>query len=182
MKIKNIFKHFGLVCHHKWLVFKFCCKLGQPWRGFWHDMSKFSPTEFWESVKYYRGNGSPITEARKDKGYSEAWLHHKGRNKHHVEYWEDRCAPDRFPKVPYKYAVEMLCDKLSATITYQGKNWTKKSQLEYYLKERTYTKMNENLDKFFLEIFTKLSEDGLDNILKKEYVKLLVSHKKLMMS
>ena len=173
MKIGNFFKHFSLICRHKWLVFKFCCKLGQPWRGFWHDLSKFSPIEFFESIKYYSGTHSPITEAKKDKGYSEAWLHHKGRNKHHIQYWEDKSAPQPYPKIPYPYVVEMLCDKLSANIIYNGKNWTRNSQLEYYLKEREREKIlvNKNLDNFFLEIFTKLSEEGLEKILDKDYIK-----------
>ena len=97
MYFKNIFLHFKLITHHRWLVFKLCCKVGEPWRGFVHDLSKYSPTEFFEGVKYYTGTCSPITEAKKDKGYSRAWLHHKGRNKHHAEYWIDDTAPDPAP-------------------------------------------------------------------------------------
>ena len=67
MKILNIFKHINLVFHHKWLVFKLCCKIGIPWRGFTHDWSKFSPIEFWESVKYYDGHKSPITVCKEKK-------------------------------------------------------------------------------------------------------------------
>ena len=103
MNIKNVIKHFVLITHHKWVVFKLCCKAGQPWRGFLHDFSKYSPTEFFESAKYYVGTHSPITEARKDKGYSEAWLHHRGRNRHHAEYWIDNRAPNQTPIIPYKY-------------------------------------------------------------------------------
>ena len=86
MKLINIFKHLKLVFKHKWLVFKLSCKIGIPLRGLLHDLSKFSPEEFWESVKYYNGHGSPITSCKKENGYSRAWLHHKGRNKHHLEY------------------------------------------------------------------------------------------------
>ena len=136
MLIKCI-KHINLVMHHKWLVFKLCCKVGLPWRGFMHDWSKFSPTEFWESVKYFDGHKSPITVCKKDKGYSEAWLHHKGRNKHHYQYWTDLSLPEKTVIMPYRYAVEMVCDELAAGITYNGKNWTKDTQLEYYInKER----------------------------------------------
>ena len=85
MGIKNIWKHFCLVNKHRWIVFKFSIKAGIPWRGLVHDLSKYSPTEFFESVKYYTGEKSPITVCRIQKGYSEAWLHHKGRNKHHIE-------------------------------------------------------------------------------------------------
>ena len=95
MYLKNVIKHFGLITHHKWVVFKLCCKIGEPWRGLVHDMSKYSPTEFIESSKYYTGKHSPISEAKRENGYSKAWLHHKGRNKHHSEYWIDENAPDK---------------------------------------------------------------------------------------
>ena len=112
----KIIKHIALVTKHKWLVFKFCCKIGLPWRGFMHDWSKFSPTEFWESVKYFDGHKSPITVCKVDKGYSEAWLHHKGRNKHHYQYWTDLSLPEQAIMMPYKYAAEMVWDELAAGI------------------------------------------------------------------
>ncbi len=65
MYLKNVIKHFGLITHHKWVVFKLCCKIGEPWRGLVHDMSKYSPTEFIESSQYYTGKHSPISEAKK---------------------------------------------------------------------------------------------------------------------
>ena len=83
--ITNAIKHFNLINRHRWLVFKLCCKAGIPYRGLVHDLSKYSFTEFWESAKYYNGNMSPILFAKKKQGYSKAWLHHKGRNKHHAE-------------------------------------------------------------------------------------------------
>ena len=76
----NSFKHFKKILIHKRYVFFFARKLGIGWQGFWHDMSKFSPVEFWESVKYYQGTSSPIDAAKADMGYSMAWLHHKGHN------------------------------------------------------------------------------------------------------
>lgn len=30
----KIFKHIKLVMKHKWIVFKLCCKIGMPWRGY----------------------------------------------------------------------------------------------------------------------------------------------------
>ena len=77
------FKHFKTVMTHKMYVFLFCKEAGIPWQGIKHDLSKFSPTEFIESVKYYTGTDSPINNCKKVNGYSEAWMHHKGRNKHH---------------------------------------------------------------------------------------------------
>lgn len=144
--------------HHKWLVFKFCIKAGIPYRGLVHDLSKFSPTEFWESVRYYQGGKrSPVPFAKKDLGYSEAWLHHDGRNKHHYEYWFDH---DVGPVVmPYKYAAEMICDKLAAAQTYQGKSWTKESNLEYWnIKEKHKTCIHEKTKAFIEEVMTEVSE------------------------
>lgn len=170
MKLKNIIKHFILITHHKWVVFKLCCKIGEPWRGFLHDFSKYSPTEFWESAKYYVGTYSPITEAKKDKGYSEAWLHHKGRNRHHAEYWVDDRAPDSTPIMPYKYAVEMICDKLAAGIIYQGKNWTKEYELEYWKKEREHMRLNPKIQNFVTEVLEQVAENGIDTTLKKKNI------------
>lgn len=89
MKLKNVFRHFKKICVHKYWVFYYCCKVGISIQGLLHDMSKFSPTEFWESVKYYQGNISPIDACKKENGWSSAWMHHKGKNKHHYEYWQD---------------------------------------------------------------------------------------------
>ena len=172
MKIKNLFKHIALVTKHKWVVFKLCCKIGIPWRGFWHDLSKFSPEELCESIKYYNGIKSPISVCKKEKGYSKAWLHHKGRNKHHHEYWVDTSLPEKAVIMPYKYAAEMVCDKLAAGITYNGKNWTKETQLNYYINnERNVSIIHPQIDKFLMVIFTDVSKDGLEQTLTKQNIK-----------
>lgn len=169
--VKNIFKHIKLVFKHKWLVFKFSCKLGIPFRGFMHDWSKFSFEEFWESVKYYDGGVSPITKCKMDKGYSRAWLHHKGRNKHHDWYWVDLNAPEVAPVIPYKYVVEMICDKLSASITYNGKNWTRNSEYDYWQKEKTKIIMNPKVENFFTEVFTQVRDNGIEKTITKQNIK-----------
>ena len=87
--LRKIIKQFNTVTKHKWIVFKLCIKAGIPLHGIIHDLSKYSPAEFWEAAKYYNGIKSPIVYARNENGYSKAWLHHKGRNKHHFEYWYD---------------------------------------------------------------------------------------------
>ena len=171
MKFKNVLKHIRLITYHKWLVFKLCLKIGEPLRGFLHDFSKYTPTEFFESVKYYTGTHSPITEARKDKGYSEAWLHHKGRNKHHAEYWYDMSAPEKTPVMPYKYAAEMLCDKLAAGMAYEGKNWTKEYELEYWNKEKDFISVNPKIKKFITAMLEEVAKDGIDKPLTKKNVK-----------
>ena len=173
MKVKNIIKHFNLITHHKWVVFKLCCKIGEPWRGLVHDLSKYSPTEFWESVEYYVGDYSPITEAKKVQGYSKAWLHHKGRNRHHAQYWVDPLAPNPTPIIPYPYAVEMICDKLAAGIIYQGKKWTKEYQLAYWEKEKEKLEINPKTEEFVTAVLTEVASQGIDKTLTKKNIKQL---------
>lgn len=173
MKLSNIFRHIKLVSKHRWLVFKLCCRIGIPWRGFIHDLSKFSPEEFWEGVKYYNGQVSPIMACKKENRYSKAWLHHKGRNKHHPEYWTDESLTPRTIIMPYKYAAEMICDKMAAGITYNGENWTKDTQIKYYTKERTIIPVHPQIDKLLIAVFTQVSEKGLEETLTKANIKEL---------
>ena len=164
MVVVNIFKHLNTVCTHKWVVFKLCCKAGIPFRGLVHDLSKFSPTEFWESVKYYQGTSSPIVAAKKANGYSKAWLHHKGRNKHHPEYWNDPRSKIPRPIMPYKYTVEMVCDTLAAGLVYNGKNWEK---------EKGRSPLNDNLKEFLTEVYMQVSEKGIDPVITSHNLKKL---------
>lgn len=133
MKLKNIYLHFKKICIHKYWVGYYCFKAGIPIQGILHDLSKFSPTEFWESVKYYQGTYSPIDACKKKKGYSNAWLHHRGRNKHHWEYWCDNFEKGTQPvEMPYRYAVEMFCDFMGAGRAYNGKNFSYKKELDWW--------------------------------------------------
>ena len=172
MNIKNVFLHLRLVLQHKWRVFINCSKCGLPWRGFMHDMSKFSPTEFFESAKYYQGNRSPITACRQDIGHSNAWLHHKGKNKHHTEYWFDwECKVQ--PLMPYKYLVECVCDKLAATRIYlkQGKDYPKDHPLNHFKRFCRADVMNPKTALFIETVFTDLQTLGEDGVLNKKYMK-----------
>ena len=89
IKLVNIVKHFCTITRHRLLVCKHCFKIGLYWQGLTHDLSKYSPEEFWTGVRYYQGDRSPNAAEREAIGFSKAWLHHKGRNKHHFEYWID---------------------------------------------------------------------------------------------
>lgn len=171
MKLSNIVKHFTLITRHRLLVFKLCCKVGIPWRGFVHDLSKYSPTEFFEGAKYYVGIHSPITEAKKDKGYSSAWLHHKGRNKHHPEYWVDESSRTKMITMPYQYAAEMICDKFAAAMIYEGKNFTIEYELNYWKNEREKVRMNDNMKNFVDEVMKKIEEHGIKKGLTKQTIK-----------
>jgi len=171
--IKNIIGHTKTIVKHRWIVFKLACKAGIPWRGFVHDLSKFSPTEFWEGVKYFVGTHSPITEAKKYKGYSDAWLHHRGRNKHHLEYWVDYDINTIAPVIPYKYIVEKVCDDLSAGIVYNGKNWTPDVEYNYYMKQREVVLINPKIDNFLTDVYFQVKENGIDKTITKKNMKLL---------
>ena len=170
MQTKNIIKHFCLITHHKWVVFKLCCKLGLYWRGLMHDISKYSWTEFGESIKYYQGNRSPIMAAREDKGYSEAWLHHKGRNKHHWEYWIDFTRDGIIAiEMPIKYVVEMFCDRVAATMVYRGSDFDFTAPLDYYNKTHHYYVINEKTDQIIKDMLEHLANSNLDETIK--YIK-----------
>ena len=129
---RRFFGHLKTILTHKKWVFRLMCKMGYPVRGFFHDMSKFSPVEFFEGVRYWNGSRSPINVAKERKGYSNAWFHHKGRNKHHYEYWIDKIDDGGVPcKMPFECVVELICDWLAAAITYEGSNPGKVFETEY---------------------------------------------------
>ena len=173
--IKNMFKHFITITKHKWVVFKLCVKIGIPWRGFVHDLSKYSKTEFLESAKYYKGTYSPIQACKQENGYSQAWLHHKGKNKHHLEYWYDYKAPVSMPMLPYTYTLEMICDTLAAGIIYNGKNWNNSTQLEYWKRElqrdEKEPKINVHMKNLLTEVYEQVSKEGINNTLKRNNLK-----------
>lgn len=156
--IEKFFKHFWMICKHKYWVFYFACKCGIPVRGFFHDFSKFHPTEFFESVKYYTGTKSPIVSCKEDKGYSLAWLHHKGHNPHHYEYWVDNLDRGGTPLlIPFKYCVEMTCDWLAAGKAYQGRNFSYESELEWWNKKRK--EVQKSMHPAIIEFFDMVFHD-----------------------
>ena len=85
----NIRGHLKTVHRHRALVRKYCFRLGLYWQGLTHDLSKYSPTEFIPSFRYFQGDRSPNDMQRYKFGYSSSWMHHKGRNRHHFEFWTD---------------------------------------------------------------------------------------------
>lgn len=149
--IQKFFGHLKTVTKHKYWVWYYMHKCGKGWRGLWHDMSKFSPTEFWESVKYYSGTRSPIDACKEDKGISMAWMHHKGRNPHHYEYWQDNFDKGGEPKeMPWKYKVEMICDYLAAGRAYMGKSFSYQAEYEWWLKKLESPRRQHERDKEFV--------------------------------
>ena len=169
------FKHLKTVLTHKYWVWTFGRKFGIGWQTFWHDMSKFNPIEFGESVKYWTGTRSPIDVCKEKNGVSMAWMHHKGRNPHHYEYWQDNFDMGGHPvKMPDKYRKEMLCDYLAAGRAYKGKAFTLHDEYAWWRNKKSkplamHPSTFEYIDSC-MEYFNRLCGDKtLDKITKDEW-------------
>ena len=159
----NPWGHFKTITHHKFLVMLYCFRVGLIRQGLLHDMSKYSWTEFRVGAKYYSGTHSPNASEREEIGYSTAWLHHKGRNKHHLEYWMDYGGPDHSmtgQPMPTKYMVELCMDRISACRVYHGKSYTDRDPLEYFNRSHDVGLMHPITRRQVLEILTMLAEKG----------------------
>lgn len=157
-------KHFKTICKHKDIVFKECKQCGLFWQGLTHDLSKFTPTEFVSSAKYFQGNKSPIDAEKDERGYSLAWNHHKGHNPHHWEYWVDFDSNGKVvaQKIPYKYVVEMICDWIGAGKTYNKDAWTQATPFEYYFKVRNGRYFHPDTEELIVTFLIIIKENGLD--------------------
>ena len=156
-------RHFCTITYHKYLVMKECFKVGLYKQGLLHDMSKYSPTEFLVGCKYYQGDRSPNNAEREAIGYSTAWLHHKGRNKHHYEYWIDYGLDKPGlvgMKMPKKYVVEMFMDRIAASKVYKKDKYTDASPLEYYKNGVAEDYIHEDTRRLLEELLTMLAEQG----------------------
>ena len=141
----NWIGHFKTITAHKLRVMKYCFKVGLYRQGLAHDLSKYTPVEFCAGAKYYDGTRSPIELEKMELGYSAGWLHHKGRNKHHFEYWVDlNMQTKQYEPVPMplNFIAEMFCDRVAACKIYKGKDYTDSSALEYYLRGHARSKMH----------------------------------------
>ena len=135
MSFTKSVKHFRTITKHRHTVIYHCAKVGILWQGLRHDLSKYTPTEFWQGARFYLGNRSPNEGERAAYGYSKAWLHHKGRNRHHFEYWFDynpKTRRNEPVKMPLRFVAEMFCDRVAASKIYQGKNYTDNCALDYF--------------------------------------------------
>ena len=162
-------KHLKVICHHRHLVIKHAAKAGIFWQGLGHDLSKFSPVEFFTGAKYFLGNRSPNERERELFGYSAAWLHHKGRNKHHFEYWNDvNPKTKRYEpvKMPTRYLVEMFCDRVAASKTYQGDAYTDEHPINYFLRGNARLSMHPETAETLEMLLRMLAEKGEDETFK----------------
>ena len=169
-------RHFKTVMKHKQVVFRECWACGIGWQGIVHDLSKFSHTEFSPSAKYFQGNSSPIEAEKEDCGYSFAWLHHKGCNPHHWEYWIDfgsygEIIADRIPK---KYVIEMLCDWIGAGKVYAKGKWSQNDPLDYYNKVRAGRYFHPETEQVIVRFLELIRDNGLDEFHKiaRQWLKL----------
>ena len=157
--------HLKTISHHRWLVCQGCFRVGLYRQGLTHDLSKFSPTEFWQGVKYYQGTRSPNEEEREELGYSPAWMHHKGRNRHHYEYWVDIDPKTRLygpVEMPIPDTAEMFCDRVAASRVYRGKQYTPASPMNYFTKSREHLLMHPETERaltFLLEMLRDRGEE-----------------------
>ena len=178
----NALKHFCTIVRHRRLVRKGCFAIGLYKQGLLHDLSKFSPSEFWVGVKYYQGFRSPNNAEREDIGYSSAWLHHKGRNKHHYEYWIDYNSHYKNNKseimvpvpMPDKYIAEMIMDRIAASKVYRGDKYTDKDPLDYYYQGTQDAPLHDYTRSTLLKYLEMLAQKGEKETflaIKKELVK-----------
>ncbi len=164
MYLKNCYLHFKTITRHRNLVILHCLKAGILWRGLMHDLSKYSPTEFLAGIKHYTdGTRSPNEKERELLGYSPAWMHHKGRNRHHFEYWNDYNPNEKkvMPvPMPMPFFKELICDRVAASKIYQGKNYTNQHPLNYYLKGDANRFIAPQTSDLIIKTLTILAEEG----------------------
>ena len=173
--LHNFNGHLHTVNAHRRLVRKYCFKLGIYRQGLMHDLSKYSPSEFIPGVKYYQdGHRSPNNAQREDEGVSKAWLHHKGRNKHHFEYWIDYDVDGSRTvlagmKMPVKYVAEMFCNRIAASRIYNKEKYKDSDPLDYYIKGLGHYIMHPETDALLHKLLQMLADKGEEYTF--EYIK-----------
>lgn len=158
-------RHFITITRHRHRVIAHCWRAGIGWQGLGHDLSKYTPAEFLAGAKYYQGTRSPNEVERELFGYSPAWLHHKGRNRHHFEYWTDYNPQTKTVepvKMPLRYVAEMFCDRVAASKIYQGDNYTAQHPLDYFLRGKPRRRIHPDTSDLLERWLTVLANEGED--------------------
>ena len=159
------FLHWKTITKHRHTVIRHCFRAGIGFQGLFHDLSKYSPTEFIPGAKYYQGTRSPNERDRELHGYSRAWMHHMGRNKHHYEYWRDVDVKTKLyapVKMPTRYLAEMFCDRVAASKIYKGKDYQDDAALQYFLRGHAKITMHPESAAQLEQWLTILAEQGED--------------------
>ena len=157
------FRHFYTITRHRHRVIAHCARAGVGFQGLFHDLSKYSPTEFLPGAKYYQGTRSPNEMERELYGYSLAWMHHKGRNRHHFEYWNDLNTETKMyepVRMPMRFVKEMFCDRVAASKIYQGTNYTDAHPLTYFRRGNARKKMHADTADLLEDWLVRLAEQG----------------------
>lgn len=158
--------HFKTITRHRALVREYCFRLGLYRQGLTHDLSKYAPVEFWRGAKYYQGFRSPNDAERRELGVSLAWLHHKGRNKHHFEYWIDYVVGEGGKvsfggcKMPMRYVAEMFCDRIAACRVYRGKDYSDADPYDYFIRSKGHILMHPETSEEIERMLLVLKEHG----------------------
>ena len=171
-------KHFKVITRHRHKVIQHCAKCGILWQGLRHDLSKYSPTEFLRGAKYFQGDRSPNEGERRDNGFSIAWIHHQGRNKHHFEYWKDYSTETRMMspvKMPYRYVAEMFCDRVAASKIYQGDNYKDTHPIEYFMRAKGKRIIHPDTSDELEFLLQMLAEKGENEVFK--FIKKIIKEK-----
>ena len=172
--LNKTINHLKTVHQHRKEVRKNCFKCGLYKQGILHDLSKYSLKELIPSIKYYTdGKKSPYVKEKELYGMSKGWLHHKGINMHHWEYWCDYIAGKWVPlEMPLPYFIEMVCDRVAACKVYEKDNYTKESSINYYHKRPEANYMHPKTAEKLENVLQDIAINGEDIVfakLKKEY-------------
>ena len=171
--------HFITITRHRHRVIAHCFRAGIGFQGLFHDLSKYSPAEFIAGVRYYQGNRSPNERERELFGYSAAWMHHKGRNRHHFEYWTDydpqkHCVVP--VKMPLRYVAEMFCDRVAASKIYKGAEYKSSDPYDYFIKGKANRFIHPETHELLEKLLIMLRDDG--EVKTFVYLRTLVKNKK----
>ena len=173
------FRHFYTITRHRHAVIRHCFRAGIGFQGLFHDLSKYTPAEFFAGAKYYQGTRSPNEGEREALGYSRAWLHHKGRNRHHFEYWVyidpvEKCYKP--VKMPLKYVVEMFCDRVAASKIYAKENYSNAHPLAYFMRGKSRRSIHPETSDFLEKLLSMLEKEGEKQTFR--YIKQFLKHNK----
>ncbi len=163
--MNKFWNHLKTVTRHRNKVMLHCFRAGIPLQGLMHDLSKYSYCEFSHGVRFYQGTRSPHEAERETWGFSYAWMHHKGRNRHHFEYWTDYDHKTKqmiAVRMPVKYVKEMFCDRVAASKIYMKDRYTDSAPLEYFMKAKGKRFINQETSDLLEKLLVMLSEKGDD--------------------
>ena len=166
--LTRFFGHLHTINRHKRIVRHLCFKCGLYKQGLLHDLSKYSPVEFWSGVKYWQGYRSPISYERELNGYSPGWLHHAGRNRHHWEYWIDKDYKNiKFVvlKMPLNYMLESTLDRIAASKNYNPDTYNDSFPLDFFEKGKDKLFMDEANIKSYRHLLGYLKDNGEEKAL-----------------